>query len=196
MEVEHLRSGLWRWTAPHPAWRSGADWPQEGGCLYYEAADATVLVDPLVPAGEEDRFWPALDRDVERRGLPLLVVLTAPWHGRSSAEIAGRYGGQIVPAESRPEIDALPVPPVEEGQLALFLPEHGALVTAEILADHGGGLRVCPSPALREEAALAPFLQRLLMLPVELILPAHGPPVLKDARRALAAALAHAPSAA
>lgn len=166
------------------------------GCLYYEAAHATVLVDPLVPAGEEERFWRALDRDVERRGLPLLVVLTAPWHGRSSAEIAGRYGGRIVQAESVPEIDALPVPPVEEGQLALFLPEHGALVTAEILADNGGGLTVCPSPALREAATLAPFLQRLLELPVELILPAHGPPVLEDARSALAAAVAHAPSAA
>ena len=90
MNVSELAPGLWRWTAPHPDWKEGADWEQEVGCVYYEAAGATVLIDPLVPP-EQERFFDALDRDVQRRGLPVSILLTVPWHARSSAELAERY---------------------------------------------------------------------------------------------------------
>ena len=196
MEVQRLAENLWRWTAPHPDWREGDEWPREVGCVYYRTAAATVLIDPLVPAGEEDEFWRELDRDLAAAGTPLLVVLTAPWHARSSAEVAERYGAAVVGAAAVAGVAVLPVPPVEEGQVALFLPEHGALVTAEILADFGRGLAVYASPALDDPAILAQFLQELRTLPVEMILPAHGAPVLADARATVAAAVAaHAPSA-
>ena len=191
-----LRPRLWRWTAAHPAWRPGAEWPPEVGCVYYETPEAILLIDPLVPADEEDRFWRAFDRDVERAGVPVLVVLTAPWHARSSEEFVRRFDGRIAVPWDLPQVEAFPVPPVAEGQVALFLREHGALVTAEILADLGAGLAVCPSPALRDARLLSPFLQRLVELPLELIVPAHGAPVLERAREVLAAAVAHAPSAA
>ena len=196
MEVTELRPRLWRWTAAHPAWRPGVEWPPEVACLYYETREAILLIDPLVPHDEADRFWRALDRDVERAGVPVLVTLTAPWHARSSEEIVRRYDARMALATHLPHVEVIQVPPVEEGQVALFLKEHGALVTAEILADLGSGLTVCPSPALRETDLLAPFLRRVVGLPVELIVPAHGPPVLERAREVLAAAVAHAPSAA
>jgi len=195
MEVQRLAENLWRWTAPHPAWREGDDWPREVGCVYYRTPAATVLIDPLVPAGEEEEFWRELDRDLADAGTPLLVVLTAPWHARSSAQIDERYGAAIVGAGAVEGLAVLPVPPIEEGQVALFIPEHGALVTAEILADFGSGLAVYASPALGDQAALAQFLQELRALPVELLLPAHGSPVLAGAREILAAAIDHAPSA-
>jgi hypothetical protein len=94
MAALRIADGLWRWTAPHPNWENWPDHerePREVGCVYYEADDATVLVDPLVPAGEEDGFFRYLDADVERRGLPVVILLTAEWHRRSADELARRY---------------------------------------------------------------------------------------------------------
>ena len=60
MEVEQIRPRLWRWTATHPDWS-----PEEGGPDGWEPAvschalveeDALVLIDPLVPADDEERF--------------------------------------------------------------------------------------------------------------------------------------------
>ena len=63
MRVDRLADGLWRWTA---AAADGA----EGNCVYHEHPDGIVLIDPLPPADAADaeRFWRALDRDVERIG--------------------------------------------------------------------------------------------------------------------------------
>jgi glyoxylase-like metal-dependent hydrolase (beta-lactamase superfamily II) len=185
MQVQEVAAGLWRWTAPHPAWREGADWPRDVGCVYYEAPEAVVLVDPLVPAGEEERFWRALDRDVARVARPVVVVLTAPWHARSAQAIVERYEARIAPAVEVAGVEALPVPPVEEGQLALYLPEPRTLVTAEILAGAEGGLRVCPSPLLRDQGSLDRFLRGLLDLPIERILVSHGESILEDAHAEL-----------
>jgi hypothetical protein len=60
VELDELAPGLWRWD----------------DSLYVERPDAVVLIDPVVPAGEEERFFRALDRDVERLGLPVIVLLT------------------------------------------------------------------------------------------------------------------------
>ena len=60
-----------------------------------------------------------------------------------------------------------------------------------------GGLAVVPSPNLTDPGRLTSCLGLLLELPVEIVLPAHGEPVLRNGRGAIAAALAHwAPSAA
>ena len=83
MEVSELGPGLWRWTASHPDWHADADWERDVGCVYYESPAATVLIDPLIPP-ERQRFLDALDRDVERRGLPVSILLTCAWHSRSS----------------------------------------------------------------------------------------------------------------
>ena len=123
--------------------------------MYYEADDAVALIDPLVPPEDEERFWEALDRDLERVGRPVVVVLTAAWHARSTEAIVGRYGasvwahpagrsrlGRAIDAPVLPKgIEAFEIPRADEGQVALFLPEHRALVTAEVLAG-GGQLRV------------------------------------------------------
>src|SRR5919201_5933863 len=91
MVVQELRPGLWRWTAPHLEWDR-----REVSCAYLEAADAVCLIDPLVPHGDEQRFYAALDRDVMRLALPVVVVLTNPWHLRSADVLAERYGGRIL----------------------------------------------------------------------------------------------------
>ena len=44
MEVERLADGLWRWTV------------DDARCLYHEAPNGIVLIDPLVPDDEAERF--------------------------------------------------------------------------------------------------------------------------------------------
>jgi hypothetical protein len=191
MDVQRLADGLWRWTAPH---RNAAHWPDWGppvpphvGCVYYEAPDAVVLFDPLLPAGEEDEFLAYLDRDVERLGLRVSVLLTAAWHERSAAILRERYGaGDRVPGT----VEAYPVEGAPEEQLAYFIRPHRALVVAEIFAGDGnGGLALVPSPALTDRAALDRSLQAIAELPVERVLVSHGDPVLRDGRAAIELAL-------
>ena len=184
MNVVELAPGLWRWTAPHPDWHEGADWEQEVGCVYYEAADATVLIDPLVPP-ERERFFEALDRDVQRRGLPVAILLTVPWHARSSAELAERYKTTTdVPARVEP----FALPNVEE--TVWWLPEHATLVVGESLVGDSE-LSLCPDTWVKGErrAALRRSLLPLLDLPLERVLVSHGEPVLEGGHAALERAL-------
>ena len=193
MEALRLADGLWRWTAPHPNWEN---WPghereaREVGCVYYEAADATVLIDPLVPAGEEPEFFRHLDSDVARRGLPVVILLTAEWHRRSADELAARYDARIggPPPDGAEEI---PIEGADERQVAYFIRPHAALVVAEVFAvDIHGELRICESPALERRDELETSLERITELPVERLLVSHGEPVLEDAKNRMAEALA------
>ena len=191
MDVRRLADGLWRWTAPHP---NAANWPGWGppvppdvGSVYYEAPDAVVLVDPLLPRGEEEEFLAYLDRDVDRLDLPVSVLLTAAWHERSAAILRERYGaGDRIPES----VERYAVEGAPEEQLAYFIRPHRALVVAEIFVGNGrGGLVLSPSPALADRAALDRSLQAIAELPVELVLVSHGEPVLEDGRRAIVSAL-------
>lgn len=210
MDVTSIADGLWRWTAYYEEWRD------EVGCVYYEAPDAVVLIDPLVPTEvpEAARFWKALDRDVARVGKPVHVYITVFWHARSAGEIVRRYGGTlhapsraraanekrtgVSPAVFRPG-DALPggIEALATGrstEVAYWIPEHEAIVPGDVLlgADNGG-LRLCPESWLptgithdRLRASLTPMLD----LPVERVLVSHGDPVTVGARARLAEALA------
>jgi hypothetical protein len=114
MDVEQLADGLWCWTAG------------EVGCVYYEAPDAVVLFDPLLPAREEERFLAYLDRDVERLGLPVSILLTETQHERSAAFLRERYrAGEQLPVS----VEAYPVD-APEPQVAYFIRPHRALVVA------------------------------------------------------------------
>jgi glyoxylase-like metal-dependent hydrolase (beta-lactamase superfamily II) len=196
MEVERIAPGLWRWTAPHPEWRTDADWPRDVGCVYYEGPDAVVLIDPLVPADEATRFWEALDRDVERAGQPVVVLRTVHWHQRSSDEVVARYAGaRVWTGESGGALPAgVEAYSVERADETLFwIVEHRALVAGDVLlGTDGGGARVCPDSWLPNESqgpAFRESLRFLLDLPIELVLVSHGRPVLENGREALAAAL-------
>ena len=193
MEAVRIADGLWRWTAVHPRWEHWPDHERESpevGCVYYEAEDATVLVDPLVPAGEEDDFFRHLDADVERRGLPVVILLTAEWHRRSADELAARYRARIggaLPAG----VEEIPIEGADERQVAYFIRPHAALVTCEIFGvDVDGELYVGRSPALERPDELEASLVRIMELPVERLLVSHGEPVLVDAKARMAEALA------
>jgi hypothetical protein len=110
MDVQEIAKGLWRWTARHPNAANWPDWgppvPPDVGCAYYEAPDAVVLFDPLLPAGEEEEFLAYLDRDIDRLGLPVSILLTAAWHGRSALSLRERYGADDRIPDT---VEALPI---------------------------------------------------------------------------------------
>lgn len=202
-----VADGLWRWTAWH------AEWKEEVGCVYWESSDAVVLIDPLVPSEYADRFWSALDRDVQRAEAPVHVLITVCWHARSAGEVARRYGGRLwASSRARAPIDRRthavtdvfrPGDPLPGGAQAFatahvndvvfWLPEQGALVAGDvILGTDGGGLRMCPESWLPDgtgHAKLRASLEPLLELPIERVLVSHGEPVLAGGRDALADAL-------
>jgi len=193
VEALRLAEGLWRWTAPHPNWEN---WPghkreaREVGCVYYEAPDATVLADPLVPAGEEDAFFRHLDCDVARRGLPVVILLTAEWHRRSADELGRRYDARIGGALPG-GVEEIPIEGADERQVAYFIHPHAALITCEVFGvDIDGALYVGQSPALKRPDELEASLDRIMELPVERLLVSHGEPVLANAKARMAEALA------
>jgi glyoxylase-like metal-dependent hydrolase (beta-lactamase superfamily II) len=172
-----------------------------------------VLIDPQAPsdAEERERFWRAVDGDVEHHGPPN-IVLTVPWHVRSSVEVAARYEGtRLWVYEDAPDEEG--VDPTDtfglrdelpggmrafaagwENEVELWLPEHRALVTGDvILGATGGGLRLLPDSWLPQGGSrvdVVAALEPLRELPVELVLPAHGEAVLSDGAAALERALA------
>jgi glyoxylase-like metal-dependent hydrolase (beta-lactamase superfamily II) len=209
VQVLELRPGLWRWTGLHPDWtpKEGGPngWEQEVGSVYYEASDAVVLIDPLVPPEDSERFWEALDRDVERAGRPVHILLTVFWHARSARALAERYGAEIWAHEKVLEVDQGEVEPtrtfafgddlpggiesrdaVRFDEAIQWIPEHGALVFGDVVL--GSPLRLCPESWLGEgtHAELKEALRPLADLPVELVLPSHGDPVTGNAREAFA----------
>ena len=197
MDVREIVPGLWYWTAPHPDWNGAADWPEDVGCVYYEAPNATVFIDPLVAGDRKDDLWAEFDTRVQRRRLPVQVLLTAPWHMRSAPAFAERYGAAVwgyqtggAPAGALPAGTELFVPGgASEGQVGFFLRPHRALVVAEVFMGVDGGLRVCPSPGLIDAHAFNESLRGLLDLPIDHVIVSHGAPVLHNGRRQIAEAL-------
>ncbi len=201
--MREVEPGLRYWRAPHTEWNGATEWPERVGCVYYEAADALALIDPLLPRGLEESFLAALDRDVARLDRPVAVLLTAPWHKRDAASIAERYGTIVwahpaaqarLPFETEtgplPDgIETFSADGVWEGDVAFYIRPHRALVVAEFLMGINGGMRVCPSPALQDRAEFERSLHTLLDWPIDHVLVGHGQPVIGDGARRIKEAL-------
>lgn len=204
--LAELRPGLRRWTARHPDAEehpepgSPADWPPDVGCVACAAPGALVVIDPLVPGGDEESFWSAMDALVARHGPRVNVITTIAFHRRSRAEVVARYGATTSRAKAALPDGVRTVSIRGAGEVMVWLEEHRALVPGDrLLGDGAGGVRLCPPSWLRYltsgmtidglRAALAP----LRDLPVEMVLVSHGDPVLSDGAAAIARALAARP---
>jgi hypothetical protein len=216
MEVNELAPGLWSWTATHPEWQSGHGWDADVRCFYIEAEDATLVVDPLVPDDEPERFWRALDRDVDRRARPVAVLLTQAAHARSAGDIAARYDAGVWGNESaRPKVGGARFHALASGDATpgggrvlafdqepggtgtpLFFPDRRALSVGDVFIAVDGELRVWwahgASTGSWYRERLLPSLRGWLELPVDHILVAHGEQV-SGGREAIAAALERPP---
>ena len=194
--MKELAPGVHHWTAPHPGWEPGAepespaDWPEQVGCVLYQAPGAAVFIDPQVP----DELWPALDAQVG--GRPVVVLTTLRFHGRTRDAVLARYDGAKLrhDAPMPAGVDALAFPRFDETMY--WLPGPRVLVPGDrLIGDGAGGVRMCPASWLGylpgEDAAgeLREALQPLLELPVEHVLVSHGDPVIGGGHAALARAL-------
>jgi hypothetical protein len=201
--MEELKPGLWTWTAPHPEWtpeEGGPEgWEREVRSYAYDAGDSLVLFDPLVSAEDVEEL--AAER-------PVAVLLTCSPHARSSVELTDRLDaavhapaaasgglsfetvqyelGEDLPGDVEPQTGGYP------DEATFWLREHAALVIGDVFLGGERGFRVQPDSWLAQglnHDELRRRLRPLLELPVEMLLPTHGDPILEDAHATLEHAL-------
>lgn len=171
--MHELAGGLWTWTARHPNWNEDPHWGPEVRSYALRTDDGIILFDPIAPPDELAR-----EANVQ-------VVLTAEWHSRDAAKLGLPILGDDLPQ------DVTAQPGFYPGERTLWIPAQSALVAGDCLP--GGG--AVPDAWLESEWAKATRdeynakLRPLLDLPIELLLPTHGDPVLEDAHGALERAL-------
>jgi hypothetical protein len=222
--MEHLRDGLWRWTARHPEWHPG-EFGAEVACFAAHAGDTMLLIDPLLPGEEaaaESRssVLAILDATLSDR---LAILITIPYHVRSSEELWRRYENDAEitvhghPACAKRLNDTSAFHPIELGvplpggvtahtigkprryETPFYLPSHGALVFGDAVAETDGRLVVWATDKVTQTVErfyrerFNPTLEPLLELAFDAVLPTHGQPILTNGKKALKQALAARP---
>ena len=201
--MEELRLGLWTWTSPHPEWteESGGPegWDRAVRSYAYDARDSLVLFDPLVTTEQVAEL---------AKGRPVVVLITCRWHGRSSAELVQHLDATVhAPLENLEEVgvqalrfelgqdlpgDVEPQAGGYEDEATFWLREHAALVIGDVFLGGQRGFRVQPDSWLTDGMThdeLRERLRPLVELPVEMLLPTHGDPILDHAHETLERAL-------
>jgi hypothetical protein len=211
---EQLADGLWRWTARHPEWHPG-EFGSEVASFALKADHETVLIDPLLPPDPD----PVLDLIQRELGERLAILITIPYHVRSSEELRRRYRGQVETTiwghrACRKRLaegagfrafepgDALPagasahrIGKPGRFETPLHLPSHKALVFGDAVAEVDGALRVWSQRRVDDEVSafyrerFNPTVEPLLELDFDSVLVTHGQAVLTNGRARLRAAL-------
>jgi hypothetical protein len=154
-----------------------------------ESGGEVALLDPLAPPDDAHEVWARLEARP-----PTLVAILKPDHVRDVDLFVRRYGARAFGPElfwrdDIPETELEPIRPGTElpgglvaqydgrgrNETPLWLPEQRALVFADALTAPDGELLVWATP-WHEERAL-PALRKLLELPFEHVIVAHGDPV-------------------
>jgi hypothetical protein len=193
--VEELKPGLWHWSARHE--RIGMEVSS-----YYLLREA-VLLDPLIPA--EGLAW------FEAHGRPEHVLMTNRHHDRHAWRLREAFGCTVHcirnglhalagrgPVEPFDFGDRLPggavayeVDAICPDETALFLPQYRALALADgvVRWRPRDPLGFVPDDLMDEpeqtKAGLCKAYESLLELDFDLLLLAHGDPIVADGKKAL-----------
>jgi hypothetical protein len=171
--VHELAGGLWTWTGRHPDWKDDPNWGPEVRSYALETDEGMLFFDPI-----------SIPDQLKSRG-DAQVVLTAEWHARDAQALGVPTRGDDLPK------DVTAQPAFFPGERTLWIPAQNALIAGDSLPN-GGAI---PDAWLKSEWAKGTRedyndkLRPLLDLPIELLLPTHGDPVLDDAHQALKRAL-------
>jgi hypothetical protein len=222
--MEQLRDGLWRWTARHPEWHPG-EFGAEVACFAAQAGDTTLLIDPLLPGedgAEEARssVLAVIEATLRDR---LAILITIPYHVRSSEELWRRYEKDTEttihghPACAKRLKAKAAFHPIEPGvplpagvtahtigkprryETPLHLPSHDALVFGDAVAETNGRLVVWAADKVDAKVErfyrerFNPTLEPLLELAFDAVLPTHGQPILTRGKEELRKALTTKP---
>lgn len=195
--MDEIAPGLWHWTAHHERIHHDVD------SYYLEAARA--LIDPKIPPDGLDWF--------ESHGRPEHVLMTNRHHDRDAWELRDAFGCTVHcirngvheiegrgPVEPFDFGDVLPgdvvvheVDAICPDECALHIPGHRALAVADGVVRWPGveGLAFVPDDLMDEpeqtKEGLRAAYRRLLELDFDLLLMAHGAPVVGGAKDALRA---------
>jgi hypothetical protein len=210
--------GLWRWTARHPEWHPG-EFGAEVASFALQAGDDTILIDPLLPP-EPDPVLDLIDRQLDGR---LSILITVPYHVRSSEEIRRHFRGraettiwghpacrkrlreqdgfrELAPGDELPAgITAHAIGKPRRHEMPLHVPSHAALVFGDAAAEVDGELRIWSDRRVDADVArfyrerFNPTLEPLLELDFDRVLVTHGQPLMAGGKDQLARALAAEP---
>ena len=193
--MNEIAPGLWHWTAQHRhiSWEVSS---------YYLLSER-VLIDPMLPAEGIEWF--------EQNGAPEHVLLTNRHHDRDSWRLREAFGCSVHcvrnglyelegrgPVEPFDFGDELPggvvvheVDAICPDETALHVTGHGALACADgvIRSSVGGELEFVPDSLMDEpedtKRGLRQAYERLLELDFDVLLLAHGRPVVTGGKAAL-----------
>jgi glyoxylase-like metal-dependent hydrolase (beta-lactamase superfamily II) len=201
--VRELQPGLWHWEARHPEWSADEPWSPEVSAYAIDDGTRMLFFDPLGVPSEIEELTAQREP---------VIVLTSPWHERDAETLVVRLGASVYaarPDDGSPDIawlldnSALESHLIAGGEelpfgirtfagrqpndLVLWIESRRTVLSGDTLVDFGEGLHIAEEwlwGTPREE--VVGRLRPLLDLPVELVLPTHGPPT---DRAALARAL-------
>jgi hypothetical protein len=216
--MQQLTDGLWRWSTRHPEWHPG-EFGAEVACFAAQAGDTTLLIDPLLPPDPE----PVLDVVDEQVGDRLAILITIPYHVRSSEELWKRYRKDAettihghpacakrlkdksafeaidTDAELPGGVTAHTIGKPRRYEMPLHVPSHRALVFGDAVVEWEGLLRVWATNKIDAKVErfhrerFNPTLGPLLELGAENVLVTHGAPVMGGGTEALRKALTAKP---
>ena len=193
--MREIAPGLWHWTARHEQIHFDVS-------SYYLLAER-VLIDAMVPA--EGRAW------FDEHGVPEHVLLTNRHHDRDAWRLSDAFGCTVHcvrsglhelegrgPVEAFDFDDELPggviaceVGAICPDETAIYVPAHRALACADGVVRWPGRneLGFVPDELMddpeKTKAGLRAAYRRLLELDFDLLLLAHGDPVLTGGKEAL-----------
>ena len=194
--MEQIASGLWHWSAKHEHTHGQAH-------SYYLEREG-VLIDPMTPPEGAEWF--------EQHGAPQHVLMTNRHHDRHAWRLRERFRceihcvrgglhelegrGPVTPFDFGDELPggvvAYEVGAICPDETALHVPAHRALACADGVVRRNGELGFVPDHLLdepeRTKAGLRAAYARLAaQLDFDLLLLAHGAPIVGHAREALRA---------
>ncbi len=203
--MRELRPGIWHWQARHPDWSEDESWAAEVSSYAIDTGGEVVLFDPLEVPEELARRATAIvltapyhERDaralVRDHGLPVHTPPADTWQdwvekfgvdpervrGMESEDLAWLRAGEGEAHFHRPgewPFGMHAFAGREDNDLILWLPSAGVVICGDSLSDFGEGIDIQlggRTHVTREQ--VIERLQPLLELPVELVLPSHGPP--------------------
>ena len=172
-DVLEIAPGLWHWTARHEHIHMDVS-------SYYLLAER-VLIDAMIPA--EGLSW------FDERGAPEHVLLTNRHHDRDAWRLRDAFGCAVHCVRSGlHELDA-----ICPDETALYIPAHHALACADGVVRWPGRdeLGFVPDELMdnpeETKAGLRDAYRRVLDLDFDLLLLAHGDPMVTSGKEALRA---------
>jgi glyoxylase-like metal-dependent hydrolase (beta-lactamase superfamily II) len=193
-ELRAVTRNLYGWASFHPQWKT------DFNSYALRTSEGVVFVDPMKPDAE-------VIQKLEALGEPIGVLLTNAHHNRDADWFRKQYEIQVyahekAKADCEMSIDillmdgerlpggvkAVHLPGSSEGETAYYAKSSGGIVLMgdTLLNQSGKGLTLLPDAYIEDKKQMLKSLQKLLELDFKIATFAHGDPIVKDAKKAIA----------